>query len=233
MVAALSNYCPPRADVRKFIVLIDAGHGGRDSGAPAVGRRRSEKEINLAVALLVAANLAGSGQITTIMTRTNDRYLSLIDRRRFIARCRPDLVVSIHADSGPKNVRGSSVYVLNGEGEAIVVNRMWNKSRSQDGDELGYIMADLAQRGAINWSTYVATLIQSKLSSQQKASYQPKLANFALLKAPGVPSILVETGYVSNRNDLEMLLSPAGQRTVAKAISSSIIKAVVTYKLAR
>jgi N-acetylmuramoyl-L-alanine amidase len=206
-----------------FTVIVDAGHGGRDAGAPAIIPRKYEKEVTLAIATALSKQLSLRKGLAVVMTRATDRDVTLVQRRHIIRSCSPDLVISIHADSGPISARGPSVYVLNEAGEAVVVSRLMRSNRSVDHDEdTAFILANLRQRGSINFSFGLAAKIRTALGRGDGNLRAIKTANFALLKAPGVPSILVETGYVTNQFDANKLFDPNQQALIADAIASSI-----------
>lgn len=210
---------------KTYTVLVDAGHGGRDVGAPAVVKGKFEKDVTLAVARMVAARLKVEAGYAAIMTRTADRYVSLLDRRKLITACKPDLVVSIHANSGPSKAHGASVYALNEAGKAIVVGRLvGHEGQRQDDEDLAYLMADLRQRQSTNKSFQVAYKIQSALRKRGSKSSMPLNANFALLKAPGIPSVLIECGFITNRYDAANLLDADGQTHIANSIVQAIIE---------
>ena len=207
-----------------FLVIVDAGHGGKDVGAPSVIPQKFEKQVTLAVARSLSKRLGDRAGISVVMTRATDQTLTLIQRRRIISSCSPNLVISIHADSGPSSARGPSVYVLNDEGEAIVVDRIMRSSHSPDyDDDTAFIMANLKQRGSMNFAFDLAVKIRTALGRESERPRPLKTANFALLKAPGIPSILIETGYVSNRIDAEKLFDADQQAKMADTIASAIV----------
>lgn len=226
ILAALSiavGSCVTPRKSSDFRVIVDAGHGGRDVGAPAVMRGKFEKEVTLAVATALSKRLGLRTGFAVVMTRATDRNLSLVQRRQIIGSCSPNLVISIHADSGPSSARGPSVYVLNDAGEAIAVNRLMRSGRSIDhDDDTAFILANLRQRGSMNYAFGLAERIRTALGRDNGHPRAIKTANFALLKAPGVPSVLIETGYVTNRRDAQRLFDPAQQALIADAIASSI-----------
>lgn len=212
----------PRAH---FSVVIDPGHGGRDAGAPASIRGKHEKEVTLAISKLLADRLASQKNVSVTLTRGVDRFLSLAERRQIIASCKPDLVISIHADSGPPSARGASVYVLNETGEAIVVGRLAGRAAgSSDDEDLTYLLAHLEQRASVNFAASLAADIHQTLGASDTHARRPKTANFALLKSAGIPSILIETGFISNDEDAIRLFDPAGQAVIADAVSGPILR---------
>lgn len=232
MALAVGRCVGPRpADA--FTVVVDPGHGGRDRGAFSTFANRGEKDATLAIARRVATRIARRRDVRVVMTRNDDRYLSLVARRAIIQSCRANLVVSIHADSGPAGASGSSVYVLNEAGEAIVAGRMAAALRSRDADEdTSYILANLQQRASINYAIPIALRIRDGIGGRDRAPSHPSSANFALLKAPGVPSILVECGFLTNARDAARLFDDDGQDDIAEAIADPILREAKAFRQA-
>ncbi|MCU6455256.1 N-acetylmuramoyl-L-alanine amidase [Sphingomonas sp. A2-49] len=235
MAAALAlalavGRCVGSADPGTFTVVVDPGHGGRDRGAFSTSAGRAEKEASLAIARRVAARIARRGDVRVVLTRNDDRYLSLVARRSIIQSCRANLAVSIHADSGPADASGASVFVLNEAGEAIVAGRMALAARSLDADaDTAYILANLQQRASINYAIPIALRIRAGIGGRDRADERPSSANFALLKAPGVPSILVECGFLTNARDSARLFGDDGQDAIARAIADPILREAKAY----
>lgn len=227
ILAALAisvGQCSARSKPSDFTVIVDAGHGGKDAGAPAIIPRMYEKQATLGIATALSKQLSLQKGLAVVMTRATDRDVTLMRRRQIIASCSPDLVISIHADSGQSSARGASVYVLNEAGEAVVVSRLMRSSRSVDHDnDTAYILANLRQRGSMNFAFELAAKIRTALGQGNGNLRAIKTANFALLKAPGVPSILVETGYVTNRFDADKLFDPNQQFLIANLIASAVL----------
>lgn len=223
LLSAAISSCTGSMSRKSFSVVIDAGHGGKDPGAPSSFPGRYEKEANLAIAKLLYSRLVPRLGWSVRMTRTSDQTMSLADRRRVIASCIPDLVVSIHADSGPPEARGSSVYTLDEVGRAVVIGRIvLAKTGRMEEPETAYILADLEQRQSINYSFEVAKRIQVALDTKRTTYSTPISANFAILKTPGVASVLIECGFISNIVDARRLLSVDGQVEIADRIASAI-----------
>lgn len=232
-----TTYCAPGAGSEAmrgaFLVIVDPGHGGKDSGALARDAKLFEKDINLRISRRIAEELGQRRGVRVIMTRQDDRTMSLTTRRQIIRSCRPDLVISIHADSGPQSARGGSVYVLNDAGEAIVTDRIISRSsRTALDDDVGYVLANLEQRASINYAAAIAFDIQKEFGEISSAR-RSKTANFALLKSPGIPSLLIEMGYMTNPGDVARLSREAGQKAVARAISRPVLAAADRHWLLR
>ena len=222
--------CIGPADPETFTVVVDPGHGGRDRGAYSTIAGRAEKQATLAIARRVASRIARGASVKVVLTRNDDRYLSLVARRSIIQSCHANLAVSIHADSGPGGASGASVYVLNEAGEAIVAERMAVAQRSHNADaDTAYILANLQQRASINYAIPIALRIRSGIGGRDRADDRPSAANFALLKAPGVPSILVECGFLTNVRDAARLFDDEGQDAIARAITDPILREAKAY----
>jgi N-acetylmuramoyl-L-alanine amidase len=221
------------------IVMIDAGHGGKDVGAtPAEGEGvpvgRYEKDITLAIARATAAALNRSGQVKALLTRDNDRFIPLGGRIAIARRAKADLFISIHADSAPNLLaRGASVYTLSETASDAVAARLAARENQADiigGVNLGVeapgvgdIMIDLARRDTLNRSVAFAETLQRSLES--RIGFRGEFHHFAgfyVLKAPDVPSVLLETGYVSNVEDARFLFSPEGQAAIAQGIAHAV-----------
>jgi len=217
------------------LVVIDAGHGGHDPGAPSVlSDGRSEKNVTLAIAKALRDELLASGRVRVAMTREDDRFLVLAERREIARRLKADLFISIHADSAENNgARGGSVYTLSEVASDKVAAQLAIKENRADilnGVDLGgetsdvsSILIDLTQRETMNISSAFAGLLQREMADSvlTRNNYH-RFANLMVLKAPDVPSVLIETGYVSNPDDAQMLFSKDGQKRIAVAVRRAI-----------
>jgi N-acetylmuramoyl-L-alanine amidase len=216
------------------LVVIDPGHGGHDPGATSVYGGRKEKDAALAIARAIRDALVASGRVRVALTRDNDRFLVLQERREIARRLKADLFLSIHADSAPADVaRGASIYTLSEVASDQVAARLAARENRADvlnGVNLGNapadissILVDLAQRESMNMSSSFATLLQRELSPTLpfRSSYH-RFAAFAVLKAPDVPSVLLETGYMSNVEDSKFLFSRQGQKAIAGGVTNAV-----------
>lgn len=223
----------PRDNSRPLVV-IDAGHGGHDPGAISVLDGRHEKTATLAIALAVRDALVRSGQVRVALTREGDNFLPLPERVAVARRMKANLFISIHADSAAvAQARGASIYTLSdvaSDKEAARLAATENKADIISGVDLGRqssdvqsILIDLAQRETMNMSSAFASVLQ-----RETASLIPfrndfhQFANFRVLKAPDVPSVLMETGYVSNTDDAHLLFSEDGQQRIGRGIARAI-----------
>ncbi len=217
----------------KPLVVIDAGHGGKDVGAISVNGRY-EKEVTLAIAREAARLLENSGRVRVKLTRADDRFIPLGGRVAIARNARADLFVSIHADAALNaQARGASVYTLSAVASDAVAARLAARENKADiiggvnlgveAPEVGDIMIDLSRRATGNVSVAFAEVLQDELDSRIPFRGEfHHFAGFFVLKAPDVPSVLLETGYVSNVEDSEMLFSIAGRRKVADGIARAV-----------
>lgn len=225
---------PPReGDARKKIVVIDPGHGGVDPGT--IGRKGEyEKRITLAVGLQLRKALQKRGRYQVVMTRDTDTFIRLRQRVAMARAAGADLFISLHADSNPhRNVRGASVYTLSetsSDKEAAALAAKENKSDliagvdlTNESSEVTNILIDLAQRETMNLSSRFARLLVKELDRSTKLLLKThRFAGFAVLKAPDVPSVLVEMGYLSNRKDEAQLMRPRYRARLAEAIADAV-----------
>jgi N-acetylmuramoyl-L-alanine amidase len=215
-------------------VVIDAGHGGHDPGAinPTSGSR--EKDVTLAIAKSIRDELVKSGRIRVALTRDSDRFLVLQDRYGIARKLGANLFISIHADSaGSAEANGATVYTLSevaSDREAQKLASRENKADIINGMNLGgadanvsSILIDLTQRETMNVSARFAKLLLREAAPNMRLRSQShKFASFVVLKAPDTPSILFETGYISNAQDAAFLVSPSGQQKIGRSVASAI-----------
>lgn len=220
----------------KPLVVIDAGHGGKDVGAISV-LGGYEKHITLSIARETARILRLSGRVRVKLTRDDDRFIPLGGRVRIARDARADLFISIHADSAPNDqARGASVYTLSAVASDAIAERLASRENKADiigginlgveAPEVGEIMVDLARRATGNVSVQFADMMQDALEEQEigfRGEFH-HFAAFAVLKAPDVPSVLLETGYVTNMDDAQRLFSEDGRRRMARGIARAIEK---------
>jgi N-acetylmuramoyl-L-alanine amidase len=220
---------PPRVPV----VVIDPGHGGRDPGAIGPGRTQ-EKHITLSSALELRRALERQGRVKVVMTRTRDVFVPLPERVRAAQRANADLFVSLHADAlDDRSVRGASVYTLSERASDPLAERVARNENRADrfagpdfagvSPEAAQILISLVRRDALNGAARMARLTVSNLA--QDVTMLPnshRFAGFVVLKAPEVPSVLVEMGFISNRRDEALLRRPEHRRVVATALARAI-----------
>ncbi|MDB5688476.1 MAG: N-acetylmuramoyl-L-alanine amidase [Sphingomonas bacterium] len=216
------------------LVVIDAGHGGHDSGALSIDGRFREKDAALAIARAMRDELVRSGRVRVAMTREDDRFLVLGDRREIARRLKADLFISVHADSAPNAAaRGATVYTLSEVASDRVAAQLAAKENKADilngvdlggeNDDVSSILIDLARRETMNVSSAFAALMQREMSATIpfKGEFH-RFAGLIVLKAPDVPSVLLETGYISNEADRELIFSPEYQRNIAIGVRRAV-----------
>ncbi len=223
----------PRAAQLPMIVL-DPGHGGRDPGAIGISGTH-EKTVVLAVAQELKRQLMASRKYRVELTRTRDVFVPLESRVAFAQRKGAALFISMHADAiedGP-SVRGASVYTLSGrasdaQSAALArrenrVNRLGGQGFEDYPPEVARILASLVRRETITGSSTIQRQMVSSLDNDLPMLPNPgRHAAFAVLKAPDIPSILVEMGFMSNRQDEAALRRPDHRRRVATAMSRAV-----------
>ncbi len=235
--APLPDYTPRQIKEHKGgkkIIVLDAGHGGKDPGAISVTKMQ-EKHITLAIAKQLKKDLEATGRYKVLLTRTGDYYIRLRQRVVKARNANADMFISLHADSMHSNkVRGASVYTLSetsSDKEAARLAERENKSDiiagvplEEEIDEIADILIDLSMRDTMNQSKKFGNMIVDSFQSKgiKVLGNTHRFAGFAVLKAPDVPSVLIETGYLSNKQDANLLKKPAHQRKISGAIVNAI-----------
>jgi len=232
---------PPAGDQRP-LVMLDPGHGGIDNGTSAASGE-NEKSIVLDFALMLRDKLEKSGKYRVAMTRADDRFVPLAERVRMARAQAAALFISIHADALAKRegeARGAAIYTLSetaSDEEAARLAEAENKADviagvdlSAEPDEVADILIDLAQRETKHFSVHFAKTLLTELKTSAPLHKHPiKSAGFRVLKAPDVPSVLIELGYVTSRQDLKLLTS----ETWRSRATDSVVQAVHTFFLRR
>lgn len=220
------------------IIVLDPGHGGIDTGTRAKDGP-IEKNLVLEFALLLRDKLERTGKYRVVMTRTDDTFVSLADRVRLARARKAQLFISIHCDAlarGDGDAQGATVYTLSEhatDAEAARLAEAENRADviagvdlSSEPDDIADILIDLAQRETKTFSTQFSRALVGELKTAARMHKNPlRSAGFKVLKAPDVPSVLLELGYVSNRSDLKQLTSDAWRQKTGDAI----VQAVATY----
>lgn len=236
--AALTTPLPlppplPRERARRYVIAIDAGHGGIDPGTIGASGLL-EKELTLDIARRLRTILEATGRYQVVLTRDRDVFLRLRERVRRARDARADLFVSLHADSiSDSSLRGASVYTLSdvaSDREAELLAARENRADALAGvalepvdDITASILIDLAQRHTQNESSSMAQTLVTHLGEATRLVGMPhRQAGFAVLKAPDVPSVLVELGYLSNRRDEQALRTAAHRAELANALAGAI-----------
>ncbi len=219
---------------RFFTIVVDAGHGGEDPGA--LGRRGThEKTVTLAIARRLKALIDAEPNMRAVLTRDGDFYVPLATRVDKARRVRADLFVSVHADAFMlPHARGSSVFALSERGATSAAAR-WLAKKENDADLIGGVnldgkdrhlaqtLLDLSQTATINDSLKLGRAVLGELGGVNSL-HKPHVeqAGFAVLKAPDIPSILVETAFISNPEEEQRLASTSYQDKMARAILTGI-----------
>lgn len=224
-----------KVDARKRIIVIDPGHGGKDSGAVGI-KKILEKNVTLLVAKKLKEKFSEKKNYSIILTRNNDKYLKLRDRVKVARKYKADLFLSLHADyHRNKKISGVSIYTLSekaSDKEAAALARRENKEDliegldlSSESKEVTNILIDLAQRETMNQSSiFVNFLLKEFRKNTKMLQRTHRFAGFAVLKAPDIPSVLIEMGYLSNLKDSGLLLDNRYHNKLANNIINGIEK---------
>ena len=224
----------PLVEKRDIIVAIDPGHGGKDPGASSYGL--IEKQVVLQISKRLARRFQSEPGYRAVLTRDDDRFIPLKNRPRIAREAGADFFLSIHADSFPKNksVRGTGVYALSLRGANSELSRwLQNTENAEDlagGVDLGnvdnstrQVLLNMSMESAIRISKQAGKFVLSDLTDMGRVhKKQLGLANFAVLRSPDIPSLLIETGFLSNRSDAKRLSSSREQEKIAGAIFEGI-----------
>jgi N-acetylmuramoyl-L-alanine amidase len=213
---------------------VDAGHGGEDPGARGA-KGTKEKDVTLAIARKLANKINQEPGMKAVLVRNGDYYIGLRKRMAIARKHRADLFVSIHADSfRDKRVRGSSVYTLSRRGASSEAAKwLAEKENSADlvggvslddkDDVLAGVLLDLSQTATLQASGEVAHHVYKQLGQVGKVhGKRVQRAGFAVLKSPDIPSMLIETAFISNPAEERNLTSPSHQTKIARAIMRGI-----------
>jgi N-acetylmuramoyl-L-alanine amidase len=219
---------------RDIVIAVDAGHGGQDPGAIGHGGTR-EKDVTLAIACALAERINGEPGMRAVLTRDRDEFLVLRDRIGRARVAKADMFVSIHADSiANRDVSGASVYVLSEHGASNEAAR-WLADRENAADlmggvrldnkdkQLASVLMDLSQTANISASMTAAQRVIASLDAVgQVRKAQVQQAGFVVLKSPDIPSMLVETAYISNPEEEVSLRNTHHQGALADAIFAGL-----------
>jgi len=227
---------PPKADgdARPLIVL-DPGHGGIDNGTKGSGGEL-EKDVVLAFAQTLREKLESGGKYRVAMTRSDDTFIPLAERVRFARSRNAGLFISVHADALPRRegqAEGATVYTLSenaSDAEAARLAEAENKADviagvdlTTEPDDVANILVDLAQRETKTFSMQFARTLVGELKAAARLHKHPlKSAGFKVLLAPDVPSVLLELGYMSTKDDLKQLTSAAWRARTAQALAQAV-----------
>lgn len=221
---------------RDVVIAIDAGHGGEDPGASGPGRLR-EKKVVLAIAQELHRLFEKEPGYAPTLIRSGDYYVSLKGRRDLARKREADMFISIHADAfRDKRARGASVYALSTSGATSTTARylaqkenaadlIGGVSLSDKEDSLALTLADLSMTASLDSSLNVGSSVLKQMGGIARLhKRQVEQANFAVLKSPDIPSILVETGFISNPEEARRLADASYRRKMAAAIHTGVVQ---------
>lgn len=236
--SSLTVNLPPPANDRIYaspvargrpIVVIDAGHGGRDPGATSVSGQVQEKALTLALSQALRDALVKRGRVRVAMTRDNDRYLSLEERAAVARRLDAALFVSLHMDSAPNPLaRGATVYSLSdvaSDEEAARLAAKENGGADSDRSDgsVHAMLSDLAMQSQMSASADLAARLVDKSAGRFELRPNPhRFASFHVLRRADAPAVLFEAGYISNADDEVLLRSPGQRAKIALALAQAI-----------
>jgi len=222
--------------VKKKVILVDAGHGGEDSGA--IGKNKSqEKNVNLAIAKKLVDTINQNSDLTAVLTRSGDYYIPLTKRITIAQREKATMFISIHADSVEStSAKGASIYTLSEKGNNSQLAKQLEQSENSvdqfggvetviDSDQfLKNILTDFSRKDRDIQSQQLANEILNQLKKIGPVhKKEPQTANFVVLKTPAIPSVLVETAFISNPTQEKRLTNSKQQQKIANSIYQGII----------
>ncbi len=228
------NAPPPVIAGEKPLIVIDPGHGGVDPGSLGVNGL-FEKNVTIGMARALKAQLEATGRYRVLMTRDGDTYLRLSERVAFARTHHASLFVSLHADSISRSgVTGASIYTLSDKASDEQTAKLAARENRADmigglnmdgqDDQVANILVDLVMRDNMNQSKFFANSVVEKMRGDgiNLLENTQRSAGFAVLKAPDIPSVLIELGFMTNARESAMLMSPAYRQKVADALVSGI-----------
>jgi len=222
--------------VKKKVILVDAGHGGEDPGA--IGKNKSqEKDVNLAIAKKLVAIINQNSDLTAVLTRSGDYYIPLTKRITIAQREQATMFISIHADAVEStSAKGASIYTLSEKGNNSQLAKQLEQSENSvdqfggvetviDSDKfLKNILTDFSRKDRDIQSQQLANEILNQLKKIGPVhKKEPQTANFVVLKTPAIPSVLVETAFISNPTQEKRLTNSKQQQKIASSIYQGII----------
>lgn len=236
--SSLTVNLPPAASDRIYgspaakgrpIIVIDAGHGGRDPGAISVSGQVREKELTLVLAQALRDELVKRGRVRVAMTRDNDSYLTLEDRAAVARRLSAAMFVSVHIDSAANPLaRGASIYSLSdvasdAEAAGLAERENAGDDRVARGSTVEMMLADLSMRSHMSASADLASRLVHKAAGRIELRPNPhRFASFHVLRRADAPAVLFEAGYLSNADDELLLRNPAERAKIILALAQAI-----------
>jgi N-acetylmuramoyl-L-alanine amidase len=234
-VAAIPAATPADAPDTRPVVVIDPGHGGIDHGTQAASGE-NEKAIVLDFAKALRERIEKAGKYRVVMTRDDDTFIPLADRVKIARQHKAALFVSVHADALPKgegDAQGATVYTLSdtaSDAEAAKLAESENRADliaginlTEEPADVADILIDLARRETKTFSNRFARSLVKEMKNVARLHKNPlKSAGFRVLKAPDVPSVLLELGYVSNKEDLQLLVSDSWRSRTVGSVAQAV-----------
>ncbi|MCA1970615.1 MAG: N-acetylmuramoyl-L-alanine amidase, partial [Rhizobium sp.] len=217
-----------------FVIAIDAGHGGIDAGATGAATKTQEKEITLAFAKALSDRLKGEPGIEAFLVREGDEFLSLSERVTIARQRGANLLISFHADTlRQSNIRGATVYTISDKASDRMAADLAERENLSDAvggvsdtgepAEVSDILLDLTRRETQAFSISMAESVVRSFEGQVALINNPhRYAGFRVLQAHDVPSILLELGFLSNKEDEKLLLDPAWRVKIADLLAAAI-----------
>ena len=243
-VTSIVEEAPPvllpgsRTEDTAFVIAVDAGHGGIDNGAIGAATKTEEKHVTLAFAQKLADKLNTVTGVKAFLTRDKDEFLSLPQRVQLARHGKANLFISVHADTlRQKDVRGATVYTISDKASDSLAADLAERENlydeiagiplSDEPTEVADILIDLTRRETQAFSISLARTVVASFEGEVRLINNPhRHAGFRVLQAPDVPSVLLELGFLSNKEDEKLLLDPEWQAKVA----GLIVKAVERYR---
>ncbi len=219
-----------------FTIAIDAGHGGIDAGASGSDGKVQEKNITLAFAKALHAKLDGKAGMKAFLTREDDHFLSLSERVTRARQGKADLFISLHADTlREKDIRGATVYTLSDKASDRMAENLAARENLSDQlagysiqngpPEVADILLDLTRRETQAFSISLADRVVHSFEGQIGLINNPRrYAGFQVLRAPDIPSVLLELGFLSNADDEKLLLDDAWREKVSSLIADAVLQ---------
>jgi len=223
---------PPKTE--DFLIAVDAGHGGIDTGALGASGNILEKDVTLSFAKALADRINQEKGIHAFLTRDDDTFISLSERVVIARQRGAKLFISLHADTlRQKDIRGATVYTISDKASDALAANLAQRENKSDGiagveikdepAEVTDILVDLTRRETQAFSIQLAENVLKSFEGQIDVINNPlRHAGFRVLQAPDVPSILVELGFLSNANDEKLLIDPDWQKKMAELLTNAI-----------
>ncbi|APO74400.1 N-acetylmuramoyl-L-alanine amidase protein [Rhizobium etli 8C-3] len=225
---------PQAAQPGDFIIAVDAGHGGIDTGAIGVDTKTEEKQVTLAFAKALADRLNREHGIKAFLTRSEDEFLSLAERVQIARQNHAGLFISLHADTlKQKDIRGATVYTISDRASDKLAadlaerenlsDQIAGKETAAEPPEVADILLDLTRRETQAFSISLAESVLGSFKDQISTINNPhRHAGFQVLRAPDVPSILLELGFLSNAEDEKLLLDEKWRVKIAELLTDAV-----------